>query len=240
MRIGVAMRAAIAAAGHGVQPLPSRLEHQQHRVADAELVHHAVERTLEEAVEVAATGHALRRAAQRRQAVELAARLHAARCHDLLDAVHRIQVGAAQPEHAGHAGVRRDAGELGFHALEERAFGLGAQVVRGDAVHRAVRRVDHQQLGHRVGEHVAPRLVEELERQREVACIDVFHLRDVGDIRSAVGRTGGHHARDRTFQAGPDGVEIEHVCGHVWLSGRAVPTALRPPGRGSARKPRRS
>ena len=71
-----------------------------------------------------------------------------------VDLIDLVEVSTAQLEHPAHPGVRGDAGKLGLHALEQRAIGFGAQVTGADAVHRAMRRVDHQPADRRVGEHV--------------------------------------------------------------------------------------
>jgi hypothetical protein len=180
-------RAAVAAAGHVYRrsPAASSISSMAWRMPNSS--HHAVEQGSTRPSRSVRVGHT--RCAQRRSAGRRlgAAGSASGRAAPPLDPLDLVEVGAAQAEDAAHAGVRGDAGQLGLHALEQRALGLGAQVARGDAVHRAVPRVHHQQLGHRVGQHVAPRLVEELERQRQVPRVHVLDLRDVGDVGHAVG-----------------------------------------------------
>ena len=95
-------------------------------------------------------------AAQRGQQVRAAAAAaEHARARHLLDRHHFIHVGAEQLEHAGHAGVRRDAGQLGLHALEQRPFGLGAQVpqLAADTIAALIGSITSS-VGARVGEDV--------------------------------------------------------------------------------------
>ncbi len=156
------------------------------------------------ASELQRASRSLPRRTARQAAAALGGRRRQGLARHRLDRRDRVDVGAAQLEHALHAGVRGDAGQLRLHALEHRPVGLGAQVADVQAMERGGGRVQHQHRGVRVGQDVLPRLVEELERERHVAFVHVEHLRDVGDVGHAVGAAGGQHGGDRAFQAGPD------------------------------------
>ena len=59
-----------------------------------------------------------------------------------------------------------------------------------------------QRGGAGVGQDVLSRLVEELERQRHMARVDIEHLRDVRHVGHAVGPAGGQDGGDGAFEAG--------------------------------------
>ena len=112
--------------------------------------------------------HQARTAAQRRQPVQPAAAARRAcacpgsRCPPLID------VGAEQPEQPAIPVCDAMPASLAFM----RSNSAPRSRCAGSApawIHRGADRVDHEQLGDRVGEDVLPRLVEELERQRDVA-----------------------------------------------------------------------
>jgi len=125
----------------------------------------------------------------------------------MFDVQHLIDVGALQAEHAAHAGLRGNAGELRLHALEQRAGGFGAPVEQGQTVARRGLRMQQQRGGLRVGQDVFARLVEELEAECDMLAVDVMHLRDVSDVGRAGGIAGGQQRWHGTLQAGPDAVE---------------------------------
>ncbi len=128
---------------------------------------------------------------------------------DAFDGVHAVDIRAAQHEHLVHAAVRGDAGELRLHVFEQRAGGLGAQVLHAQAEVAEAARLDDLHLGVGVRQHVLARLAEKLERQRDVLAVDVMHLRGVGDVGRAVGRAGRDHGRHGAVEAGADRVEGE-------------------------------
>jgi len=123
---------------------------------------------------------------------------------DMFDPHHVVDVRAQQLEHAGHAAVRSDAGQLRLHALEHRPLGFGTQVPQVQTKEGGGDRMEHQHRSMRVGKDVFTRLVEELKRQRDLGLGGIEHLRDVGDIGRPVGRASRHDSRNRAFQAGPD------------------------------------
>lgn len=203
--LGARARRRIATARDGEEPV----EQQQHRVVEAEGLVDRGERLVEPRVEVGGRGDAQRRAPQPGEGARAAGR-HRHRgiaVRDPPDGLDAVGVGAAQPEHPGHAVRRRDAGELGLDRLEERALGLGAQVVQLEPVDRGRVRVHRQRLGPRGGEDVGAGLGEGLEGQADVVWIDVLDLREVGDVRRALARAGGHRREDRALEALADRIE---------------------------------
>ena len=146
---------------------------------------------VDETVQAAAFAQRIDAAAQRRQQCRPDLRRRQFPPRQRLDGEHPVDVGAEQPEHPGHAGLRGDAGELGLHALEQRAGRFGAQVADGDAIARRGVGVHHQDRCLRIGEDVLAGLVEELEGQRDVVLVYVHQLRDVGDVGRAVRAAGG-------------------------------------------------
>ncbi len=142
---------------------------------------------------------------------------------DLGHGVDPVNVRAAQAEHARHAGVRGDAGELRLHALEQRAGVFGAQVSGRELVLGPGVRMDHEHGRARVLQHVLPRLAEELVRQRHVPGIDVVHLGDVRHIRRAVSGAGRDDRRHGAFEAGADGMQCDRRrhCASRWPGSRA-------------------
>jgi len=118
-----------------------------------------------------------------------------------------VDVDAAQAQGVAHAGLRGDRVQVGPHALEHRAVGLGVQV---DEVERVVLEgggVDHADLGLRVGVEVRPGLVEELARQGDPLAVDVLDDRQVRDVGRAVGGAGRQGRGDHALQAGADRLE---------------------------------
>ena len=211
-------RLRIAAARDRVEPLARRVVHQHHGMLDAEVVAQAVQQAVEQCREVGRVGHSRDGRAQRRDVIDrgrIRQQRRVVHPGDRFDAVH---VGAAQLEYPGHSAVRRDAGELCLHALEQRAGLLGAQVAHREPVLRARVRMDDDHRRARILQHVLPRLAEELERQRDMLAIDVVHLRYVGDVRRAVQRAGRDHRRHGAVQCGAD--RLQRRCRH-WLRSRS-------------------
>ena len=221
--LGTEARGVVAAAGDHEQPRRAHaagVEQQQHRVRDAEFGVQRRQRVVEQRRQVGVGGDA---AGQRpQQGQRAAARLgrRRARTGHRLDRQHAVDVRAAQPEHAGHAGVRGDAGQPRAHRLEQRPGLLGAEVAQLQPPAAAGPRVDHQRSRIRVGEDVLARLVEELEAQRDVLAVDVVHLRHVGHVRRAVQAAAGQQRRNLALEAGAQ-------CG----KGRVHPE-IRSPARG--------
>jgi hypothetical protein len=108
-----------------------------------------------------------------------------------LDLLDRIHVRTLKLEYAVHAGMRGDARELRLHALEQRPRDFRVQVTDERAVARHRAGVGDDEARHRIGEHVAARAIEELERKCDVGGIDVFDLREVRDIGRALRVAGG-------------------------------------------------
>jgi hypothetical protein len=169
------------------------------------------ERLVEQVGKVGARADALGHTAHGSEQVPPAGRHRQRRRRHRLDRSHRIDVGAQQPEHAGHARMRRDAGEVRLHPLEQRSVDLGALVVERQSVAGDRQRVDR--LRHRTarGEHVLARLVEELVRQRDVRVVDVEHLRHQRDVRCAVGCARGDGCGNRTVEAASYVVDRERA-----------------------------
>ena len=130
-------RAAVAAAGHGVEALCGSVVHQHQRVLDVQLAGQAVQQRLQQAIEVTAAVQCLGAATQRGQPVDPGRGRRQVGLAHTVDVGHFVNIGAEQMEHTGHAAVRGDARELGLHALEQRAFGLRGQVAGAEAVERA-------------------------------------------------------------------------------------------------------
>jgi len=137
-----------------------------------------------------------------------------------LDREHAVDVRTQQAEHPGHAGVRGDAGELCLHAFEQRPFGFGARILQRDPVLGRRLRIDYDHRGARVGEHVLARLVEELERKRDVIAVHEMDLGHIASVRRAVAGAGGDHRGHRALEAVADGVEGE---AHERASGPPAP-----------------
>ena len=140
---------------------------------------------------------------RRKQAAALGRRGHFG-ADEVLDLEHLIDVRALQLEYTCHAGMRRDAGQVRLHPLEQRTVGLGAQVTDVQHVARGGVRIDQEHRCARVREDVRTGLVEELKRQRDVRTIDVVHMRDIRHVRCPVGVAGCDEARHDTLEAGAD------------------------------------
>ena len=122
----------------------------------------------------------------------------------VLDLHHAVHVGRAELEHVLHAGERGDGVDIAVEALEHRAAALGPLVHQRQPVLVVVQRVEHDQARARVLGEVARRLREELVRERDPLVVDAVHLRDVGDVRHAVGARRGDDCGDRAFEARRD------------------------------------
>lgn len=197
----------VAARGHGVEAAARGVGEQQHGVADVEVGLQRVQRLLQQRRQVGGGGQARAGLAQGRQAVGRAARGRELVARHVLDVQHLVDVGALQAEHAAHADLRGNAGELGLHALEQRPCGLGAAVEQREAEAGAGFRMDDERRYLGVGEDVLARLVEELEAERDVLAVDVVHLRHQRDVGRAVGRAGGDGGGDGALEAGAQVVQ---------------------------------
>src|SRR6185437_770952 len=146
-----------------------------------------------------------------------------------LDAQDFVHVGTAQLENSGHAGHRSDRLELDIHVVEQRPLGLGAVVSEFKEPGAEIHRIDH--LDHDVGvfAHVADRLAEELERQRDVILVDRKNLRHGSDVRLAVERTGDDGCGYRALKGGHDFLGQGNGAGHPLNP---------PPGRNRRASPR--
>lgn len=89
--------------------------------------------------------------------------------------------------------MRGDAGELGLHVLEQRAFRLRAQIFELQTVMRGRHGVDHLHHGAGIGQDVLARGVEELEGQGDMRIVDIMDLGQIGDVRRAVRCAGRDH-----------------------------------------------
>ena len=121
------------------------------------------------ASEVGAVRDALARSAHRREHVALRRRRGQRVAGTALDVEHAIDVRALQPEHAAHAGVRRDAGELApscARTAARRSRCAGTRAQAGSAPHVSGSITSEAARG--LASTFCARLVEELERQRDV------------------------------------------------------------------------
>ena len=128
----------------------------------------------------------------------------------LLHREHLVHVRAAELEDAQHPGVRGDDLEPGGHLLEERSLALGVIEAQLKPVQVVGDRREDLDGGVRVLPHVPLGLVEELVGERHVRLVHQVHLADLGDVRLALQRAGGHHRRDDALEAGGDVAQGDH------------------------------
>lgn len=169
-------------------------------MADAEAIVERGQRFVQQVRQVGAAGDPLRDRPHRGEMVPLRGDGRNRGSGHPFDRENPIDIGTLQAEHPGHARVRGDAREVSLHALEQRPAGLDAQVFERDPVARERIRFDHQRGRSSRRQHVLPRLVEELERQRDVLRIHVVDLGHEGDVRNTVGRAGGDGCRRHAIQ----------------------------------------
>jgi hypothetical protein len=99
------------------------------------------------------------------------------------------------------------AGKSRLHILEQRPFGLGAQILQREPVVHTARRIDDLHHGVGIGEDVLASLAEELKGQCDVRVVHIVHLRQVGHVGCAVQCAGGELCGDCTLEAAADGFE---------------------------------
>lgn len=185
---------------------------------DAEQVPQGVEQCIEQCRKVARTGETPDRAAQLREGRRTCGHWREFRAIELRHGVDAVDVRSTQPEHAGHARVRRNPGQLGLHALEQRPGVLGPQVRHGQLVLLARVGVDHDQGRTGVLQHVLPCLAEKLVRKGDVCGVDVVDFGDVGDVRRAVASARRDHGGCGAFEARADRMqrEVHGQAGNRW------------------------
>ncbi len=197
----------VAAARHREELAGARVGHQDHRVPDAEAIVERRECVVQQVGQIRAAGDPLRDRTHGREVVPLRRRPRQREAFDLLDREDPVDIGPLQPEHARHAGVRRDAREVRLHPFVQRTAGLEPLVLERDPIPGERHGIDDQHDRAPGGQHVLARLVEELVRQRHVLRVHVVHLRHERDVGHALGRTGGHRRGNRAVQRGTDGVD---------------------------------
>ena len=174
-----------------------------------ERLEHGRQQRFEVACAVDALRHELQAAHLRAGALERNAVAHAGR-RFRQEAFHHLgrhdleHVGGNQTEDPRHAGVRRNRVDAQRHGVEQRAALLGSQELEPQPVRLERQRIDHLGAGHGVLVEVAPRLVEELARQRHVAVVHHVDLADVGHVRHAPAVGRRDDARHQALEHTPD------------------------------------
>lgn len=177
------------------------VQHQQQRVADAEAGGQGCESSIGQIRQIGRVAQTVERAPQAQKRIGRRRRGRDMGI-DGFDVEHPVDVRTAQHEHLVHVGLRGDAGELRLHVFEQRTCGFGAHVMQLEPEVAEASGFDHLYLRVRMREHVFACLAEELIGQRHVFGVDVMHLRGIGYIWRAIGRSGRHHCRNRTVEAG--------------------------------------
>lgn len=216
-RVGVAM------AGHGIQALTALVQQQQHGMLDQEFLLQAGHDLVQQLAHLATGSQAIAQAAG--GGGQIAARLGGGQLAPPAQALHvqhAVHIRASQVVDLVHAGMRGDAGELGLHSLEQRAFALGAQVLKLQAHAGGGVGVVDGDGGAPCGQDVLAAAVEELERQSHMLLVHILGLRQVAQMRHTLGRGAAQHGRDHALEHAADLPQAHlAVAGATTVCGRA-------------------
>lgn len=141
---------------------------------------------------------------------------------DLLDPVHAEDIGAPQPHDLGHADLRAARLELQGDPVEQRSGIDGAHEADVEQELVAREAIDEDQRDMRVGTHIRRRLGEELVGEGDMLLIDPYHMGQVGNVRHAIGRSGGDDGGDDALEAGG---EVAEAYRHQDLAPASMPAS---------------
>ena len=203
--LGADRRRRVSGAGDREEPARRGVVREQDRVPEAEQVLEGVERDARDLLVARARLQAADQLLDGLQQIPAGRRSGRAAAENR-SSVDAVDVGAAQPEHVAHAGLRGNRLEVGPHRVERLARRWRCAGTPGPArTARWSAGRTTSDLRRGLASRLARRLVEELARVATRSASTYCDDRQVGDVRHAVGGAGGDRRGDDALQARADG-----------------------------------